>query len=245
MIDSDRKSAVRRLVFRYVESPSLRHLRSPPSINQLVEDIFDAIDHEPSIWRKWRGEREALLKAAADCWVPVEDLRKFLDEMPGPRLTLTDVAQRLRAFHDDPYESYPNEALREGCLAIYEREKHEGTELPAIIGALQEYVEAETARLRTEGKAARRHRQEADRLALERRFLAGADCKWTSIQESPELYTRKNGRAYRLKPAADKRWDLFRIEDVDDRGALIGTYGSRKDVDKILLELAYKPEPRW
>ena len=59
---------------------------------------------------------------------------------PGSPLTLTDVAQRLRAFHEERYSSYPNEKLRNGCLAIYRQEKEGGSELPAIIGKLQEFV---------------------------------------------------------------------------------------------------------
>jgi hypothetical protein len=106
MFDNERKAAVIDLLFEYVRSPSLRHMRDPRSIGKLAERIVTAIDREPSVWRKWEGEREALARAAADCWVPVEDLQSFLNAMPGPRLTLTDVAQRLRAMHEEPYSSY-------------------------------------------------------------------------------------------------------------------------------------------
>ena len=57
------------------------------------------------------------------------------------------MVQRLRAFYEEPYSSYPNEELKAGCLALYEAEKAQGTELPAIIGALQEYIELEEERL--------------------------------------------------------------------------------------------------
>jgi hypothetical protein len=43
--------------------------------------------------------------------------------MPGPQLTLTDVAQRLKTFEDEHYYDYPNEDLQVGCLAVYEKEK--------------------------------------------------------------------------------------------------------------------------
>jgi len=44
------------------------------------------------------------LKSAALCWIPIEDLLTFLNQLPGPPLTKTDVSQRLRAFHEEPYE---------------------------------------------------------------------------------------------------------------------------------------------
>lgn len=244
MFDNDRVYAVRRLIFDYVRSPSLRHLRDPHSVGKLAEQVVVAVDRAPSVWRKWEGRREELLKGSVGCWVPLEDLREWLNAMPGPGLTLTDVAQRLRAFEED-YSSYADEGLRDGCLELYGREKAEGTELPAIIGALQEYVEAETERRRVAREEAWRRRQEEERLALEQRFLSGADCKWTPIQKSAALFTRKNGRAYRLSPTKDKRWDLFRIEGVEDASAKIGTYGTRGDASKALAKLAYEPEPRW
>lgn len=245
MFGPERSHAVRRLIFEYVRSPSLRHLRDPNSIDRFAEQIVRAIDGEPSVWRKWERQREDLLRAAALCWLPLEDLRAFLNGLPGPKLTSTDIAQRLRAIHEEPYNSYPNEALREGCLALYARELADGTELPAIIGALQEFVETETERLRLVFEATWRQRQKEERDALEQRFLAGADCKWTALGASKDVFTRKNGRAYRLSPTKDKRWDLFRIQAAEDAGLLIGTYGSRGDASKALVKLAYEPEPRW
>jgi hypothetical protein len=64
-------------------------------------------------------------------------------------LTQTDVLQRMRAFWEEPWAEYPNEDLRAGCLELYEIEKTQGTELPAIIGALQEYVGLEDDRLKS------------------------------------------------------------------------------------------------
>lgn len=245
MFPYERQAAVRRLLFDYVRSPSLRHLRDPGQIDRLAEAIVREIDREPAIWRKWEKEREELIRAAANCWVPILDLRAFLNELPGPRLTETDVAQRLRAIHEEPYSRHPDEALRESCLALYDREKAAGTELPAIIGALQEHVEVEGQRRRKEAEQRWRERREAERVGLEQRFLSGADCKWTPIRGSRELYTRKNGRAYRLAPTADKRWNLQRIEAVDDPGKLVGTYAARGDAGKALAKVAYEPEARW
>lgn len=245
MYNPQRTYAVRRLLLEYVQSPSLRHLRDPHSIDGLTQRIVQAVDHEPSVWRKWEGEREALLRAAAECWIPAEDLRQFLNSLPGPALTIMDVVQRLRAIHDEAYSSYPDERLKDGCLDLYQRELAEGTEMPAIIGALQEHVEQERERLRLEAEAKRLGRLKEEREELERRFLSGADCKWTQVGGSKALYIRRNGRAYRLEPTKDKRWDLFRVQNADDRGAKVGTYGSRGDANKALAKLAYEAEPRW
>lgn len=80
---------------------------------------------------------------------------------------------------------------------------------------------------------------------MEQRFLSGADCKWTQINGSKEFYTRKNGRAFRLTPTKLKQWDLHRVSDTEDRGKIVGTYGSRGDATKALAKIAYEPEPRW
>lgn len=245
MYDSERIYAVRRLLLEYVASPSLRHIRDSRSIDRLTEKIIQAADLQPSVWRKWEGEREALLRGAAECWIPIEDLRKFLNSLPGPPQTPTDVTQRLRSVHEEAYNRYPDERLREICLELYNREVSEGTELPAIVGALQELIELEGERLRREAEAAYRERQREEREALQCRFLSGADCKWTPVNGSKALYIRRNGRAYRLSPTKSKRWDLFRIQEVEDEGKLIGTYGSRGDAGKALVKLAYEPEARW
>ena len=245
MLEDRRVTAVRRMISDYVESPSLRHVRDPKSVFRLAEQIVRAFDREPTIWKKWEGLRESLLESAALCWIPVEDLQEALNAMPGSPLTLTDVAQRLRAFHEERYSSYPNEKLRNGCLAIYRQEKESGTELPAIIGKLQEFVEAEEERLRDAHQEDCKRRREEDRIALEQRFLSGADCKWTRLGHAPDLYVRKNGRAYRLRPTKEKRWDLYRIKDNNAAGAKIGTYGSRGDASKAIEKIAFEPEPRW
>lgn len=245
MIDNERHRAVYQLIHEYVQSPSLRHLRDLHAISKIARQIILAIDREPSVWRKWQGEREGLLRSAAECWVPLDDLREFLNSLPGPPLTLTDVAQRLRAIHEEAFSSYPNEELRERCEELYARERAAGTELPAIIGALQEFVEVETQRINEARDAAWRRRQMEERAALEERFLAGADCGWTPIQKSKDLYMRRNGRAYRLSPTKEKRWELSRIDQPGDTGTPLGIYGTRTDVNKALKKLAYEPEPRW
>ncbi|HET9159363.1 MAG TPA: hypothetical protein VFN88_02025 [Caulobacteraceae bacterium] len=117
--------------------------------------------------------------------------------------------------------------------------------MPAIVGALQEFVEAETERLRAEWEATLKRRRQEEQQALEDRFLAGADCKWTTINKSKDFFTRKNGRAYRLSRTKDDRWELYRIESTEDAGSTIGTYRSRGDASRALVQLAYRPEPRW
>ena len=48
-----------------------------------------------------QAEREDVVKAAAPCWIPTEDIRASLNNLPGPTLTKTDVEQRLRAIWEE------------------------------------------------------------------------------------------------------------------------------------------------
>jgi hypothetical protein len=128
-MNADRQYAVASLLFDYVESPSLRHLRDPHSVHRLARDIVTALDRASSVWGKWDAQREEVAKAAAPCWIPTEDLLASLNNLPGPPLTKTDVEQRLRAIWEEPYTSYPNEDLKDGCLALYFSEKAQGTEM--------------------------------------------------------------------------------------------------------------------
>ncbi len=247
MSEDERVWAVRQLLFDYVKSPSLRHIRDPHSVIRLAQQIVKAIGRGNSIWKKWDGQREVLLKSALGCWVPIEDLRDFLNRMPGPALTTTDVVQRLKAFEEEEFYSYPKEELQAGCLALYTKEKAEGTELSAIIGLLREYVEREEERLRNEQNQRHQEWRERDRVAREQRLLSGADCGWTQLPKSLHWYCRKNGRTYRLSPANEKMWNLYRVNAVSDeeKGVLLGTYRQRGDATKAIKQIAYKPEPRW
>ena len=159
-------------------------------------------------------------------------------------LTKTDVEQRLRAVQDERH-GWLDEELKSGCFALYEREKAEGTEYPAILGALEQFVELEEERLRIKREAAYRDAAEAARVALEQRFLAGADCKWTPVNRSKAVYCRMNGRTFRLSPRNDKKWDLNRIDSIEDKGRWIGTYLLRGEATKIIAKIAYQDEPRW
>lgn len=238
-MDADRQYAVVSLLFDYLRSPSLRHLRDPHSVQKLARDIVAAVDRANSIWAKWKSDREQIAKAAAPCWIPVEDLLIFLNDLPGPPLTKTDVEQRLRAIWEEPYMAYPKEALKDGCLALYESEKLQGTSMPAIIGVLQEHIEREDDRLRREQEELYRRWKEEERAKLEQRFLSGADCGWTRIDKSEAFYCRRNGRTFRIVQSKDKRWTLFRIKEVNDGGELLGLYQGRGDASKALKTIAY------
>lgn len=241
MPGDDRLQAIKHLLFNYARSPSLRHIRDPHTITVLANEIMRVVNGRNSIWLKWDEQREALVKSAVGCWIPLEDLRSFLNELPGPVLTITDVAQRMRVFEDEDYFSYPKEELKPGCLTICEREKATGTELPAIIGLLRDHVEREEERLRVEQKERYEQSREQGRISREQRLLSGADCKWTQLAKSPDWHCRLNGRLYRLSPTKDKMWNLYRVRTVDDpNGSQIGKYQSRRDVSKVIAKVAYQ-----
>jgi hypothetical protein len=244
-MESDRLYAVVSALAEYVRSPSLRHIRDPRNLQKLAREIVKDVDRAGSIWTKWEGAREDLAKAAAPCWIPIEDLRAFLNGLPGPSLTHTDVAQRLRAFWEEPWANYPNDELRAGCLDFYEKEMAQGTELPAIIGALQQHIEQEEDRLRREQEETYRRHRETERVQRLQRFLSGADCGWTKVTESEDLYCRRNGRMFRIARAKDKRWKLYRVATLEDDGFLLGTYQGRGDANKSLGQIAYQPEPNY
>jgi hypothetical protein len=165
--------------------------------------------------------------------------------LPGPALTKTDVEQRLRAIWEEPYTSYPNDDLKDDCLALYHSEKSVGTEMRAIIGALQERLEREDDRLRREQEENYRRWKEEERVKLEQRFLSGADCGWTPIDKSEAFYCRRNGRTFRIVRGKDKRWTLYRIHEFSDKGNALGTYQGRRDANTALKKIAYAPETQW
>jgi hypothetical protein len=85
-MESDRFYAVTSKLADYVKSPSLRHIRNPQSLLRLAQEIVQAVDRANSVWGKWEGKSEELAKAAAACWIPTDDLRAFLNGLPGPAL---------------------------------------------------------------------------------------------------------------------------------------------------------------
>lgn len=243
MSNDDRLQEIKRLLSNHARSPSLRHIRDPNTIHVLASEIMRVVDGRNTVWRKWDDQREALAKSAMGCWVPLDDLRDFLNQLSGPLLTATDVAQRMRVFDDENYFSYPDEELQPSCLVIYEREKAQGTELPAIISLLRDHVEQEEQRLRLQRKERYEQWREEDRIARQQRLLSGADCKWTQLAKSPDWYRRTNGRLYRLSPTEDKMWDLYRVRSIDDsNGSVVGKYQRRGDASKVVADVAYRPD---
>lgn len=243
-MQSDRHYAVLSKLADYVRSPSLRHIRDPRNLQKLTEELVRAIDSSNAVWTKWNSKREDLAKAAAPCWVPIDDLKDFLNDLQGPPLTRTDVTERLRAICEEPWTEYPKDELEAGCLALYESEKSQGTEMPAIIGALRAHIENEEERLRKEREQAHQRFKEEDRLKRERRFLSGADCGWTQLDKAEVFYCRRNGRAFRVARTKDQHWNLYRIKDQLDEGELLGTYQGRGDASNAIKQLAYAPEVR-
>lgn len=243
MLDDDRVDTVKRLLFDYVKSPSLRHIKDPYMLIKLAQDIVKKLDRGNSPWTKWTGPREQLVESATACWIPIGDLQDHLNRMEGPKLSFSDVEQRLKAFPDERYSEYPRDELRESCVAVYEAETALGTDMPAIVGVLRDHIEKEEERLRQEQDAHFRQLRQAEAAAAERRLLSGADCKWTPQQGTKDVYCRVNGRLFRLTNTSDKRVELYRSENLEaGRGTLLGKYLKRGDATKAVAQIAYQPE---
>lgn len=234
-------STVIRLVREHTNSPSMRHIRDYKIIETLAVRIVDEMHHPSVVWTKWWPHREELIRAAAPTWIPDADLRDALNDMPGPKLTPSDVAQRLKVVQEE-LSSWPDEHFREACIELYQVERKAGTEMIAIAGAIRDYIEQADAERRKAVEKRWRAQREADKLALEARFLSGADCGWTPVTGSSSVWCRRNGRTYRLERRKDGRQDMFRCDGVDDRGLLVGTYATRADASKAVKVLAYQPE---
>lgn len=237
---------VKEVLLDYVKTPSLKTLRSPSAIDAVTREIVKRLDRHYSMWGKWDEERSELLRIAMRCWIPVEDLTNFMNGMPGPKLTATDVTQRLDAMLIEcPYE-HRYEEFKEGCLAIYEQEKALGTELTAIVWHVRDYVDAEESRLFSARREQWKRHAEEERVAREQTLLSGVDCSWTQSRGSRVLFCRKSGRLFRLTPTEDKRWKLFRVETtgLDEKGTLLGEYQLRGEATKVVAQVASMPERR-
>jgi hypothetical protein len=64
MIEDERTWAVKRILFDYVKSPSLKHIRDPHSIAKVTQEILRRLDRGNVIWTKWTEHREMQLKSA-------------------------------------------------------------------------------------------------------------------------------------------------------------------------------------
>jgi len=165
-------STVIRLVREHTNSPSIRHIRDYKMIETLAVRIVDEMHHPSGVWTKWWPHREELISAAAPTWIPVTDLRDALNDLSGPKLTLSDVAQRLKVVQEE-LSSWPDDDFRDACLDLYRRERQAGTEMIAMAGAILDYVEQAEAERRKALEQRWKAQKEADRLALEARFLSG------------------------------------------------------------------------
>ena len=241
----DRKSMIYRLLADYVRSPSLHHLRDDRSLHKIANEIVQNLDQRSAVWKKWEGKRNAVLKSALECWIPKVDLLAFLNGLPGPQLTMTDLEQRMKHLVEVESIGYPEPKLELECLAIYNAEVEAGTEMAAIIGRLSDYTLNQFERLRKEEQEEERLRLEEARLERERRLLSYADCPWTQIKSSKFVYCRKNGRVFQLKPNTDKSWTMYRVQEVDDltKGEMIGRYRSHGDASKVVAKAAFEPAP--
>lgn len=244
MLENDRILHVRDLLKEHVSSPSLAHIRDPHALLAIARRIVDSLHRGKRIWQKWEGDREVFVRSALGCWIPLEALKDYLNQLPGAPLTSTDIIQRMKNLAEQSYLSSPNEKLRAACLAIFEEEQAIGTELPATVGKIADFVHREERRLGLE-EIERYKRDRLERqVAAENRLLSGADCKWTRLRTEPHWYSRVNGRTFRLSPAPDRSWDLFRVKtpSLNEKGELIGRYDSRKNAAKVIAEIAYRPE---
>ncbi len=239
MSDDFRIRIVREALDRHVASPSLDHMRDAAMLDRLAAEIVAELFRGHPIWRKWDVTRETFLRRAIPCWIPIEDLTAFLNEIEGPILTTTDVQSRMDAMCEDRFETYPSPSRKDFCLAIYNEEKARGTELAAIVQFITDRCAEEEMRDYDERRE-RRKRELAEAAAeLEARFLSGADCKWTPVKGQEGLYCRVNGRAFRLTKDEQQKHLLHRITHLNESGALIGRYASRADASRALDAVAY------
>ena len=244
MPDDPRLRTVIGLLKDYVSSPSLQHVQDLAQIHRLAGTILNSLDGAGDPWRKWPPARDTLIRGAADSWIPQDDLHEALSDLPGPPLTGSDVRGRLLALWEEGIDQ-PEERFRTGCEALYAHEKAAGTELAAIIRVMKDWVGEEYFRQAHQEWEERARRKAEMKEAAEQIFLSGADCKWTQMGSSPDLYCRVNGRTYRLVKAEDKKLEVWRVQSMaDTAGRLIGRYQGRPDATHVVGVVAYQPEPR-
>jgi hypothetical protein len=249
MTEDERVHEIVRILYQYSARPPLK-FPTEAEIPNLAKKILKAARGPTSLWTKWGKDREEVVARAADIWVPLEDLRDALNELPGERLTQVDVEQRIKALRHDHggYSSWPDEELKAGSFAAFAEEKANGTEFIAILGWLEEWTWGAGESLRRKREEERRKRIEQDKQNAEARLRSGADCPWTALADLAEFYCRKNARLFRLKvldaggSPLSPRFEVLEVKSFEDkRGVSIGRYRTRTDASKAILEVAYKP----
>jgi hypothetical protein len=154
---------------------------------------------ERIVWSKWSDDRTEIARTAVTVWLPLDDLRDFLNRLPGPKLTEMDVYERLRWIEDNEHwMSSPPDELREECFTRYDKEKAKGTEFIAIVHALSEWMSG--AREEFYRQAREQHARD---LALQddKNIRSGKDWPkgigWRRAIGLPGLYCRRAGRLFR------------------------------------------------
>lgn len=109
----DEAEMVRRLLTEYVSSPSLKHMRDHRALSNLAAAKVSTLNQNITAWQKWSPTREQLVICAGPCWVPIDALTRHLNTMPGPTLTRTAVAQRMRDLQEQDRCDFARDALRE------------------------------------------------------------------------------------------------------------------------------------
>lgn len=245
MFSGPRPLIVYRLLLDYVKSPSLTHIRSAHGLEKLSVDIVKDLDRSAGLFQKWDGLREEFLQTALDCWLPIPDLLEYLNGLPGPPLTRTDLVQRMRYMIEEEYISTPEPLIREECEAIYAEEKAAGTEFPAIAWRISEHIGQQSARIRELHRQAEAAKRDEARLAREAKLLSHADCPWTQIKGSRCTYIRKSGRLFRLTTNSDNSFTLHQVDEVRDDlpGDYIGRYRTRGEASNTVSKILSEPEP--
>jgi len=196
-----------------------------------------------AMWSKWSDEREQLVRDASEVWVPLDDLRKVLNRLPGPPLTEMDVYQRLRAVWTEPYASgAPEEELRDECFNRYATEKAKGTEFIAILAWLRDWIGEATI-----GLLDRRQQEQVRQQAIDddHKLRSGANvphyASWVRAIGLPNYYCRKQGRLFRfLKDDGGAVMEIKSLDDVD--GVEIGKFRTHSDAAKaVAMRVRKKP----
>lgn len=244
-MNEDHVHVVRRIVAEYVRCPSLRHVRDFHNLDKVSKEIVSALDRDYGIWRKWDGTKDQVAKLSLGTWVPLADLVAFLNTLPGPKVTKTDVQQRILALEAQECMGQEDE-FREACEAFYRQEVSQGTDMVATLMALQELLEDLYSKKFEEDNRRKREAREQAKLESEQRLLSGADCPWTSYGISKSVYCRVNGRTYRVVTQPDKRIELTRVRNVDDgeAGVSLGLYRDRGTATAAVKKMAFEVEPR-